>query len=139
MHKITSTLLIDDDSTTNFVNRILLEKLEVTDAVFVARNGQEALQLIQTLCEEGNCPQLILLDINMPVMNGFDFLEAFNQLEFEQKESIVIVMLTTSLHPRDVEPLQEMPIHSYLNKPLTKEKVHGLLRTHFNFEFPVLE
>lgn len=136
MNKTMCTLLVDDDQTTNFVNRRLLEGMAVSEKVLVAHNGQEALQLIRKQCESGCCPQLILLDINMPVMNGFEFLDAYAQLELSQKQSVVIIMLTTSLHPRDVERIREAPIQGFLSKPLTKEKVHKLLRQHFNQEPP---
>jgi CheY-like chemotaxis protein len=131
MNKLACILLVDDDNTTNFVNRMLLEDLAVTEKVIEAKNGQEAIKFLQEQSQNNGCPQLILLDVKMPVMDGFEFLEAYEKLEFEQKESIIIVMLTTSLHPRDVERLQHLPIKGYLNKPLTKDKMLDLLSQHF--------
>jgi len=127
MDKINCILLVDDDETTNFVNQLMLEHMEVTDQVLVAYNGREALTLIQQQC----CPTLILLDINMPVMNGFEFMEAYEQLELPHKQSVVVVMLTTSLNPKDMERLKEMSIQGVLNKPLTEEMVQMMLRQHF--------
>ena len=132
MNKLPSILLVDDDKTTNFLNRMLLDDLQVTEQVLVAENGQEALRLIRQHSEEGNGPPLILLDINMPVMNGFEFLEAYANLNFAGKQAIVIVMLTTSLNPRDMNRLIQLPMHGYLNKPLTRQKVQQLLKKHFN-------
>jgi CheY-like chemotaxis protein len=131
MNKLACILLVDDDNTTNFVNRMLLQDLAVTEKVIEAKNGQEAIKFLQEQSQNNGCPQLILLDVKMPVMDGFEFLEAYEKLEFEQKESIIIVMLTTSLHPRDVERLQNLPIKGYLNKPLTKDKMLDLLSQHF--------
>jgi CheY-like chemotaxis protein len=136
MEKLSSILLIDDDKTTNFLNRLLLEGLQVADKILVAQNGQEALRVIEQQCQENNCPPLILLDVNMPVMNGFEFLEAYAPLKFASKESVVIVMLTTSLHPRDVARLQELSIQGFMNKPLTKQMVQNLLQEHFQRELP---
>ncbi len=136
MNKLNCILLVDDDDTTNFVNELLLEDLKVTKEVCVTRNGEEALQMIGQECGENNCPQLVLLDINMPVMNGFEFLEAYNELDFSHKQSVVIVMLTTSMNPADVDRLQKLPIQGVVNKPLTKEKIQELLRQHFNQELP---
>jgi CheY-like chemotaxis protein len=136
MNKLTCILLVDDDETTNFVNQLLLEDLEVTQKVLLALNGREALEVVKRQCGEGSCPQLILLDINMPVMNGFEFLEAYQGLEFSQKQSVVILMLTTSMNPGDVERLREKPIWGVLNKPLTKEMVEDLLYQHFNRQLP---
>jgi CheY-like chemotaxis protein len=67
----------------------------------------------------------------MPVMNGFEFLHAYQQLPLDQKEAIVIIMLTTSLHPQDVERGQELNVAGFLSKPLTVDKVNGLLKQHF--------
>ena len=61
----------------------------------------------------------------------FEFLEAFEELEFINKESLVIVMLTTSMNPGDVELLQNTNIKAFINKPLTEEKVEQLLEQHF--------
>jgi CheY-like chemotaxis protein len=132
MNKIALVLLVDDDYTTNFVNQLLLEHMQVAEKVLLAQNGKEGLEMIRQVCEESLCPTLILLDINMPVMNGFEFLEAYQKLEFAHKQSVVIVMLTTSLNPRDIKQMDELPIQGYLNKPLTEAMVHELLQKHFH-------
>jgi CheY-like chemotaxis protein len=136
MNKLNAILLVDDDKTTNFLNRLLLEDLAVANQVLVAENGREALRVVEQQDKEGNCPTLILLDINMPVMSGFDFLEAYSQTEVSCKQSMVIVMLTTSLHPKDVNRLSEMPIQGLLNKPLTRQKVQDLMQQHFQHSLP---
>ncbi|QJX48723.1 response regulator [Hymenobacter taeanensis] len=135
MEKLSSILLIDDDKTTNFLNRLLLEDLQVAHQVLVAENGQQALH-IMTQGQQQSRPALILLDVNMPVMNGFEFLEAYATLEEAYRQSIILVMLTTSLHPRDIARLQELPIQGFLSKPLTKQMVQELLQTHFQRVLP---
>jgi len=131
-------MLVDDDQTTNFLNQLLLKKLAITDQILVAQDGQAALELLEQHCMTltSTCPSLILLDVNMPGMNGIQFLEAFQQLSIAQQHTIIIVMLTTSLHPRDVERVQQLHINGFLNKPLTREKINDLLRTHFQSELP---
>lgn len=131
MSKLSSILLVDDDDTTNFVNQMLLEDMEVADQILTATNGQEALSVIKRQCAQGCCPSLVLLDINMPVMNGFEFLEAYEQLDLDNKQSVVVVMLTTSLNPKDLERLGDLPNRGFLNKPLTADMVKQLLQTHF--------
>ncbi|HEX8426154.1 response regulator [Hymenobacter sp.] len=133
MPKLSCTLLVDDDQTTNYLNQLLLKRLSVTDKLLVALNGAEALQLLQTHSQEAreSQPMLVFLDVKMPVMNGFEFLEAYEQLPLPHKQAIIIVMLTTSLHPQDVSRLEKLPIAGFLNKPLTKEKVENVLRAHF--------
>ncbi|MBC6610494.1 response regulator [Hymenobacter sp. BT507] len=138
MEKLTCALLVDDDQTNNYLNKLLLSRLQVTDKLLVALNGQEALALVEEHCQEAtpSCPALILLDVKMPVMNGFEFLEAYAELSLPQKHAIIIVMLTTSLHPQDMERVQKLHVDGFLSKPLTKAKVEGILETYFHRHLP---
>lgn len=133
MAKLSCTLLVDDDPTTNYLNRKLLETLDVTERVLVALNGQEALRVLAAECTEASptCPALIFLDVNMPLMNGFEFLAAYQQLPLALRQAIVIIMLTTSMHPQDLRRLDALPVAGFLSKPLNPAKVHEVLRTHF--------
>jgi len=139
MRKISSILLVDDDATTNFINELLLKSLGVVDKLLVAQNGREALATLNQVCSkpDADCPALILLDVNMPVMNGIEFLEAYAQLPIAQQQSVVVVMLTTSLHSRDLERVQQLPIAGLVTKPLTKEKVDTILQMHFQRQLSV--
>lgn len=132
MQKLTCALLVDDDQTTNFLNQLLFKRLSLTDKVLVALNGQEALEQFGKHCQNATAeaPVLVLLDIKMPVMDGFQFLEAYARLPSAQKENVIIVMLTTSLHPQDVDRVQQLDIAGFLNKPLTKEKIADVLNTY---------
>jgi CheY-like chemotaxis protein len=131
MQHLSSVLLVDDDVTTNFINCSLLKSLNVANHILVAHNGEEALGLLAEVCvpSTDNCPVLILLDINMPIMNGIEFLEAF-QPQFPAAP-IVVVVLTTTSHPTDLERLQTLPIAGLITKPLTKEKVDTILQEYF--------
>ena len=134
MLPLSSVLLVDDDPTTNYLNKLLLTRMGVAERVLVAENGEQALRTLDQTCAaptSPTCPRLILLDMNMPVLNGLAFLEAYVQMPQAQQSSIVIVMLTTSLHPVDLARAQQLPIAGFLNKPLTKEKVTTLLAQHF--------
>jgi len=134
MPALTTVLLVDDDSTTNFLNKLLLTQMGVAEQVLVAENGEQALRTLDQACYDTDttaCPQLILLDMNMPVLNGLAFLEAYVQMPQVQQRAIVIVMLTTSLHPVDLARAQQLPIAGFLNKPLTKKMVTAILAQHF--------
>ncbi|MGI4739717.1 MAG: response regulator [Janthinobacterium lividum] len=135
MAAISCTLLVDDDETTNFLNQTLLRRMAITDTILVAGNGQEALDLLHTHCApvaSAACPALILLDMKMPRMNGVEFLQAYTQ-RLPMAGQAVIIMLTTSLNPKDVEQMQGLPIAGYLNKPLTREKIVHILGEHFDY------
>jgi CheY-like chemotaxis protein len=133
MSKIPAVLLVDDDPTTNFLNKKLLLRLGVTDNIRVALNGREALHEMREHCQEqpADCPVLVFLDINMPVMNGIQFMEAYQQLPVEEQRAVVVVMLTTSVSARDQQRVQELPIADYLDKPLTQQQVERVLAQHF--------
>ncbi|MDQ4140345.1 MAG: response regulator [Bacteroidota bacterium] len=132
MNKIACTLLVDDDETANFLNELLFKRLEITENLLIARNGLEALSVISKNCPGQTCPTLILLDINMPIMDGFEFLNAYEQLDLDQKESVVIIMLTTSLNPRDLEKVKQANIAGIINKPLTKKALLEIVDQHFS-------
>jgi CheY-like chemotaxis protein len=139
MQKLPCILLVDDDQTTNYLNQLLLSRLGVADKVLVAINGREALTIVENHCQDAqahDCPLLILLDVNMPVMNGFEFLEAYAALPEIQRKAAVVLMLTTSLHPQDVQRAQMLHIAGFLNKPLNKRKMQEVMLKHFQRELP---
>lgn len=124
MKKINSILLIDDDPISNFLTERLLLKMQVADDVKIALNGIQAIQMIENHCEDGRpCPELILLDINMPVMSGIDFLHLFQQKNFKGSDSVDIVVLSTSTHHKDQKQINELGVRHILQKPLTESKL----------------
>lgn len=133
MPQLTSILLVDDDSTTNFINESLIKRMGIVEHLRTAENGAEALQALHQTCvpHSPSCPNLILLDMKMPIMNGIEFLEAYAQLPPEQRQSIIIIMLTTSLLNQDLERVRQLPVADVLSKPLTKEKLQALVDEYF--------
>jgi len=130
MKKINCILLVDDDNINNFINERLLKKLNITNNVKIAMNGEEALDFIKNNTEDIH-PELILLDINMPVMDGFEFLQEYNKVDFNGKLKPHIIMLTTSTNPTDVDKVKKSDITGYINKPLTESKIMEIIQTHF--------
>ncbi len=128
-------MLIDDDELTNFINRMVLEKCGCTRHIQIAEGGWEALDyLIKS--EEANdedlypSPDLIYLDINMPGMNGWEFLEEYKKINLRNRT--ILVMLSTSLFPEDELKAEEIPeISGFENKPLTREKVEAAIEKYF--------
>jgi CheY-like chemotaxis protein len=134
MTPLSSVLLVDDDPTSNFLNELLLKNLNVTDRVLVAEDGAAALRLLEQL-DAPDEPALILLDVNMPGLNGIGFLEAYRQLP-PARHKAVVVMLTTTMDSRDLARLDELNIAGLVSKPLTEEKVESLLLLHFQRQLP---
>jgi CheY-like chemotaxis protein len=135
MQKLAKVLLVDDDQTSTFLHAQLLKQLAVAEHVLVAHNGVEALQMLAQTCDEADAsaePTLVLLDLNMPVMNGLAFLETYQQRPLAQTCQVVIVVLTTSQYSRDLERIKALPLAAdMLTKPLTREKVETILHRHY--------
>jgi CheY-like chemotaxis protein len=132
MRKISTILLVDDDETTNFLHERLLERFDISEQVLVARNGSQALEILTQLNARVRSinPVLVLLDLNMPVMNGFEFLEAFQALPPAQQRCAIIVVLTSSLNAQDLARTANLPVAGTLTKPLNQAKIDTLRLLH---------
>ena len=137
MKKLDRILLVDDDEITNFVNESLIMDTGVAEQVLVAHNGQEALALLEQR-QDGKPPSLIFVDINMPVMNGFEFLDAYQQLEENTRSTATVVMLTSSLNSKDIERTKKTGIAEFLSKPLTSDKLKKVVAKHFAWLFTLV-
>lgn len=127
-------LLVDDDEVANFLNKILIDEMAFAKEIHVARNGQEALDFINRTCngsgeDADSCIDLIFLDINMPVMNGFDFLDQIHTLSCKCGQKVI--MLTTSSNQKDMKLAEAYNLLGYINKPLSREKINEILESAF--------
>ncbi|MEL6868084.1 MAG: response regulator [Bacteroidota bacterium] len=129
MKKLGCILLIDDDAPTNVYHRIIIEEGNFTDKIIVKTNGEEALEYLKSPFSDSHPrPDLVFLDINMPRMNGWEFLEAYRQLDEHQKALNVIVMLSTSAHYSDLERAEKNPdIKEYRGKPLNEDMLEEII------------
>lgn len=127
-------LLIDDDPDDNFLHRLVIEESNLCEAIRVVENGSEALAyLTRTEQPDYLRPDAILLDINMPGTNGFEFLEQYHQLPDTLKSRVVVVMLTTSLDPSDLNRAGQLEeVSTYQPKPLTKAMLEKLVEQYFS-------
>ena len=131
-------LLVDDNDSDNFLHRRVIERSGVSKKVEIAMNGREALDLLTAGEHDAvngskfQQPELILLDINMPVMDGWEFLDNYQALEKYPTWNVAIVILTTSINPADkIKTEQRLGLNSFHYKPLTPDLLRRIIETHF--------
>jgi CheY-like chemotaxis protein len=114
-------MLIDDNELDNFINKKLLENEQFADNVLVHQSAQSALDDLKRLSASDGLPKIIFLDIMMPHMDGFGFLEEFGKLDDKIKKSSKVIMLSTSESFKDLNRAnQSRFVYKFLNKPLNK-------------------
>jgi len=129
---VRNLMLVDDEEIDNEYHTMVIEGTGLVENITTALNGQEAIEKIEAAIGTDKLPDLILLDINMPVMDGFEFMESFSALKARKPlETVVIVMLTTSLLERDIERTREHSnLGGFLSKPLTEDVFHDIVTKH---------
>lgn len=133
MKKLERILIIDDNTISSWLNQTLLERSGLVETIDVISDGQSALDFLQQCSSRpfqptASCPDLILLDLDMPVVNGFDVLE---EMQKSEKNAWLIadriIVLTTTINPKDLEKAKAYHIHDFLVKPLTETKIKSVL------------
>ncbi len=122
------TILVDDDPVINFLNRKTLTSNGFEDSLMEFPNGKVALDFLNSKIDSRS-KALVLLDITMPVMDGWEFLEALQNKAFENR--IHIIMLSSSIDKSDFEKSQEYKqVIDYMEKPLNTEKCKRIMEIH---------
>ncbi len=124
-------LCIDDDPITLMLCKKVIIKSSFSNKIITAQNGEEALSYFNTFRYTKNKPnehpQLIFLDLNMPVMGGWEFLDYFNSQEFSEFKTIKVVVLSSTIDPEDLEKAKQYPmVIDFLSKPITRSMLEYL-------------
>jgi len=125
-------MLVDDNKIDLFVNEKTIEKVGVSSKIKSFSNSVSAINYLKLLESNARCqsifaPDIIFLDINMPLLNGFQFLREFNKLSIKKKESITIYILSSSTNIEDIQNAKkERSCIGFINKPLTLEMVEKI-------------
>ena len=138
--KLKCVMLIDDDEPTNFLSSIFIEEVSCSEHIEVAQSAKQALTYLSgsQMPDDKSIPypDLIFLDINMPAMDGWEFIEHYKKLKKEYNEKVIIIILSTSLNPDDILKATRTPeIAGFEHKPLTPEKIDGILKKYFENNF----
>lgn len=128
MPKFQNILLIDDDQTNNFLVKLMLNKTNAVENIHVALNGQQGLDKVHEFQKNGIQLDLIFLDINMPIMNGFEFLDEYQKLPAEYHSKTTIMMISTSVHVEDHNRIKTYDcVDQFIEKPLSVEIIEELI------------
>lgn len=123
-------MLIDDSDIDNMVNKHILGRNNIAENILVFTSANDALLYIEknkSTNDPNIFPSVILLDINMPIMNGFGFLFEFEKLNPELIEKVKVVMLTSSVDPNDIRKSKEFKsVKSFISKPLSLEHLENI-------------
>lgn len=127
MERISNVLLIDDDFASNFLHKIFLQRIEIIDKIHTANNGKHALEvLFDANLKPIIVPELIFLDINMPIMDGWEFLEKYQNIVDTAQSKII--MVSASANPIDEKKAKANPfVFHYETKPLNEKKILMIL------------
>lgn len=132
MSRYKEVLLVDDNEADHFLNKRIMQKIDLAENYVEVYNGEEALEYVRSGGENGTpgIAELIFLDINMPRMNGWEFVDAFRRLPPEMQTARIVMMLTTSNNANDRERAREAGvIKSFINKPLSVASLEACLAT----------
>jgi len=129
-NRIKRACIIDDDPIFVYGIKRIMNEIDFCDEIIVYANGESALNELGSLVQEGKkLPDVILLDLNMPVMDGWVFLDDFVKIPSHNQEHLSLYLLTSSINPSDIEKAKNYPIvNNFISKPVTISDLKHMLK-----------
>ncbi|SFC22834.1 Response regulator receiver domain-containing protein [Flagellimonas taeanensis] len=129
MKTIDTLYLIDDDDTYQFIVEKTLNSLNLVNSIKIFSNGKAAIDFLEaTIHDIDQIPDVILLDLTMPIMDGWQFLEQYLRFRPRIGKKVVIYVISSSIDPRDMQRAKSISeVTDYIVKPLTKTKLISML------------
>ncbi len=120
-------MAVDDDPITLMLFKKVAQKASFAKEIINAMNGEEAITFINSISREDKKPQLIFLDLNMPIMGGWEFLDWFNDSNYYLSNHTKVVILTSTIDPEDIKKSKTYSnVIEFLSKPITVEMLYYL-------------
>lgn len=129
MNFLDIAFVVDDDPIHQFGMKVLLKKVKFSNEVMVFHNGQEAMDALMQLLDKGEkLPSIIFLDLNMPIKDGWGFLDDFVTIPHQNREKVVIYVVSSSINPSDKEKAKNYEVVSnYIVKPIDEKQLTQVL------------
>lgn len=131
MKTIDTLCIVDDDDVFQLLTKIIVEKTQQVQKIKIFSNGKEAIDFFYSVQNQPEkIPEVILLDLNMPILDGWGFLEEFISLKPNLGKKVTIYIVSSSIDPGDIEKARNIgEVTDYIIKPVTQEKFMNLLKT----------
>ena len=125
-------MLIDDNEIDNLINQKMIEAADIAEHIYTHTGAKSAIEFLKNVSKLPDIsrqvlPDVIFLDIDMPLMDGFQFLDEFEKLSEQTRNKCKVVMLTSSINPQDVNKSKKYSyVKEYINKPLSQDSLEKL-------------
>ncbi|HDZ05281.1 hypothetical protein LCGC14_0069220 [marine sediment metagenome] len=129
MKKVQLCCIIDDDPIFVYGTKRIIKEVDFAESILVYPNGQEALDGLMKMCTAKEpLPDVIFLDLNMPILNGWEFLDEFKNCQSQRSKSITIYIISSSVDPRDLERVKDYnQVDTYILKPITPDDLAKII------------
>jgi CheY-like chemotaxis protein len=126
--KFKTVLLVDDNEIDNFINEKVISSMGFAENIIIKNSADEALDFLREKSgSQSEIPEIIFLDLNMPVKDGFGFLKDFEDLDDSVKTKSKIIVLSSSISPEDINKASTNPyVQKYINKPLSEKYLEAI-------------
>lgn len=129
MKKVQLCCIIDDDPIFIYGTKRIMKEVNFAENIVVYNNGQEAVDGLKTIINDGGLlPEVIFLDLNMPIMNGWEFLDEYKNCRHDISKKTIVYIISSSVDPRDLERVKDYnQIDTYILKPITPDDLGKVL------------